>query len=36
MERDRRMMEIDEDKIDEMVLALLYLDMFEDFGAVRA
>ncbi|CAN5780200.1 DUF6429 family protein [soil metagenome] len=29
-------MEFNEDKVDEMVLALLYLNMFEDYGVVRA
>ncbi|MBN2432641.1 MAG: hypothetical protein JXQ27_14290 [Acidobacteria bacterium] len=29
-------MEYDEDKVDEVVLALLYLTMFEDHGITRA
>jgi hypothetical protein len=29
-------MEYDEDKIDEVILALLYLNMFQHGGAVRA
>jgi hypothetical protein len=29
-------MQYDEDKVDEMILALLYLTLFEDRGVIRA